>query len=77
MCNLMHDELVRLLHPLVLDDKLDFLRKLFKVSILYKFDEDWLLSCRSEYKLGKHEFLTVGWWSVGHLARDYVLDALQ
>ena len=44
MRNLMHNELIRLLHPLIRDDKLYFLYELIKVGILDKFHEDWLLS---------------------------------
>lgn len=44
MCKLMHNKLIRLLHPLIRDDKLYFLYELIKVSILDKFHEDWLLS---------------------------------
>ena len=44
MRNLMHNELIRFLHPLIRDDKLYFLYELIKVGILDKFHEDWLLS---------------------------------
>ena len=44
MCNLMHNELIRLLHPLIRYDKLYFLYELIKVGVLNKFHKDWLLS---------------------------------
>ena len=44
MRDLIHNELIRLLHPLICDDKLYFLDELIKVGILDEFHQDWLLS---------------------------------
>ena len=53
MGQLLHDELVRLLLPLVLHDQSHLLNELIEVGVLYEFDKHWRLACLSEDELSK------------------------
>lgn len=76
MQTLSHDELIWLLQPLVSNYQPDFLNELIEVGALREFDQNWLLSKRSENELSKHKLFSACRRTF-HLSYDNLLHALQ
>ena len=75
MGQLLHDELVWLLVPLVLHNQSHFLNELVEVSVLYEFYQHWRLACLSEDELSK--LVGLAMCHPWYVTREQLLHGLQ